>query len=447
MTHALYDILLHLSLVTLLPYFLVKMISSGKYRRGLAERLGFFRSAKFEGFGGSRVVWFHAVSVGEARAVMPMLRVFRERHPEVKIVFSTVTATGNDIAKKEGALLIDALIYFPLDLSWVVKRTVRRIRPDMLIIVEKELWPNVMRVLKNASVPVVFVNGTVSERSFLRYNRFSFFFREVFSGIGFFCGRTKEDAQRAVALGTNPAATVVTGNIKFDMRPPTPGAGELEALRTVMGIEPADMVIVAGSTHAGEEKILLDAFKRLKGEWSVTPLKLVLAPRHPERFNEVETLVRASGLTCSRRSKGAADSPRRDVAILDTIGELGIVYSLSTVAFVGGTLVPVGGHNLLEPAFFGKPVLHGPYTKNCLQMAELLERHGASMRVGEKDLFDCLGKLLRDSGLMEKMGIAAKGVVDSNRGATERTLAVIDGIMKKTMRGKKPRPSAGEAGW
>lgn len=425
MMYVIYDIILHLSILALTPYFLIKMLSAGKYRSGIPERFGIIKDGKLKAVSGGRVAWFHAVSVGETKAVLPLVKAFREKNPGTKIVFSTVTKTGHRVAKKEGALLIDTLIYFPLDLSWIARSVVRRLNPCVFIVVEKELWPNLIRHLRGRSIPVVVVNGTLSERSFERYRRFSFLFGKMFRSLSAFCARTGEDAKKALALGAERRRVVVTGNLKFDMEPRPLDAAERELLVRSLGIGPEDRVIVAGSTHSGEEKVLLDAFKRLKGEFK--RLKIVLAPRHPERFDEVESIVRASGLPYIRRSRGAKDNGH-DVVILDTIGELGMVYSLATAAFVGGTLVDTGGHNLFEPALYGKPVLYGPYLRDYLYMAEILEKEGASFRVKEGDLACRLKTLLKDHGLRAEMGRAAARVVESNRGATARTLDVIEAV-------------------
>ncbi|MBI5560981.1 MAG: 3-deoxy-D-manno-octulosonic acid transferase [Deltaproteobacteria bacterium] len=425
MAYILYDTLLHLSLIVLLPYFLVRAFSSGKYLSGIQERFGLIDVGKLEGLKGEKVAWFHAVSVGETKAVMPLLKLFRERHPTVKIVFSTVTPTGGRVARKEGVSLIDSLIYFPLDLSWVSRRVIRRISPGIFITVEKEFWPNFFRILRTNSVPSVVVNGTISERSFRRYRRYPRLFKDLFSALTF-CARTEEDRERAIALGTPAKRCPAAGNLKFDMSPRSLDKEEMERLSSLMGIRPGERVLVAGSTHSGEERIFLDAFKKLKEEFR--PLKLILAPRHPERTNEVETNVRASGLSYVKRSAGAKGISH-DVVILDTLGELFLTYGISTVAFVGGTLVDSGGHNLLEPAFFGKPVLYGPYLKSYLYMAELLEKRGGGMRVKEDTLVGALRKLLSSPDLREKMGMNAKRAVEENRGATEKTVKVIEGLM------------------
>jgi len=426
MAYFLYNIVVHLSIIILLPYFLIKMLSAGKYREGVPERFGFVDREKFKSLKGGRVVWVHAVSVGETKAVLPVLRLLKRRRPELKVVFSTVTATGNRTAAQEGKGLIDALIYFPLDLPWAIRRVARMARPAVFVAVEKEIWPNAFRAMCELGAPVVMVNGTMSERSARRYARFSFLFRHVFSCVSLFLARTEGDLEKAIAAGVGAEKCVVTGNLKFDLSPALMDSQFATKLREAVGAAPGTRMITAGSTHPGEEEIVLEAFKTLAAEFE--GLRLVIAPRHPERFAEVEALMKKSGLSFGRRSKGAPG----EVVLLDSIGELMTVYSFSDIAVVGGTLVPgIGGHNLLEPAYFGKPVVYGAFLTTYRGMAELLEQEGGGMRAGDKEeLVEALRSLLSDELLMKRTGAAAKRVVEENRGASERTAAAIERLLR-----------------
>lgn len=430
----LYDILLHLSLIITLPYFLVKMVTVKKYREGLAERLGFLKKEKTERLRGKNAVWFHAVSVGETRAVMPLLRLFKQRRPDMKIVFSTVTKTGQAVAASEGAGLIDALLYFPLDLSWSVRRVAGLINPKVFVVVEKEVWPNFFRRMKRIGCPIIVVNGTISDRSAKRFVRFGFFFKEIFSLIDFFSARTDVDCEKALRAGVDKRRAAVTGNIKFDLKAPELQPRSLASLKGAVGADEKTRVIVAGSTHPGEEEIILDAFKELLKE--LKRARLIIAPRHPERFGQVEALVKKTGLACKRRSEGGADEA--DVVILDSMGELATVYSFSDVSIVGGSLVPgVGGHNLLEPALFAKPVLYGSHLTTYLDMADMLEEAGGGIRVEDgKDLFEKMKRLLVDAAMRSAAGKAARETMESNTGAMERTLAIIE----RNLPGRKGRP-------
>lgn len=425
MVYFLYDILLHAASVILLPYFLLKMVTARKYREGIPERFGFLRDAKLKNLRNSKVIWVHAVSVGETKAVLPVLRLLKKRRPEIRIAFSTVTATGNRTAFNEGKGLIDALFYFPLDLSWAIRRVAKKVRPSAFIVVEKEIWPNAFKTMREMKAPIIVINGTISERSFRRFKKLGFFFRDIFRGVSYFCARTDEDLKKAVGAGVDERNAKALGNIKFDLSPPEMKKEYVDSLRDAIGLRPGAKVLVAGSTHGGEEEIIIEAFAKLKEQFK--SLKLVIAPRHPERFSEVESLVKKSGISFSRRSKGNGS----DIILLDTIGELMSVYSLSDIAFVGGSIVPgIGGHNLLEPAYFGKPVLYGPFLTTYLNMAEMLEKEGGGLRVSGKDeLVSTVSSLLADELLTRRTGANARKVVESNRGAAEKTVTIIEGFL------------------
>ena len=398
MRYIAYDILLHLCMIVLIPYYIAKMIFAGKYRHGLPERFAVYgRGGPTPAAGDTETLWFHAVSVGETRAVMPLLRRFKEAHPKTRIVFSTVTETGRELAKSEGAALIDSLIYMPLDLSWVVKRALKRIRPSLFVIVEKEYWPNIIRLTRASGVPVMVVNATVSRRSFTRYKKLSFFFREIFNGLSLFCAKREEDGARIRELGMDGADIRVVGNLKFDMEEVN-ASREIAGLRDSLGVTQDDTVIVAGSTHKGEEEIIIETYKKLKKDFP--GLKLLIAPRHPNRFDEVALIIEEAGLKTNRRSQCAGG--KEGVILLDTVGELFMAYAISSVSFVGGSLVPIGGHNLLEPAFHSSPVLYGPNIGTCRDMGDLLEEAGGSIMVSGKDsLYDTLDKLLREPAAHE----------------------------------------------
>lgn len=432
MIHIIYDIVLHLSIIILIPFFIVKMITARKYREGIIERFGFIGRDKLARLRSGPVVWVHAVSVGESKAVIPVLKLLKKRRPDVRILFSTVTTTGNRAVQKDAGNLIDALIYFPLDLSWVVRRVLDATNPELFIVVEKELWPNLLKALRARSVPAIVVNGTISDRSFRRFKQFSFFFRDIFASIELFCGRTADDTRKAIEAGVIPSRACSFGNLKFDLDPDTPSEERLAGLKRVLGIGPSDMVIVAGSTHAGEEVQVIKAFKALRA--GRPGLRLIIAPRHPERFSEVESIIKSAGLVPSRRTAPTGG----DVILLDTIGELMTFYAISTLAFVGGSLVEdVGGHNLLEPAFFSKPVVYGPHLTTYLSMAELLEEAGGGFRVDDfEGLTKTLGTLLQDETLAAKAGAAAKKAVEANRGAAEKTVEAIVGLLNRNGRNR-----------
>ena len=427
MAYFLYNALLHIAAMLLLPYFLFKMATARKYREGIPERFGFVNKRKLRGLRKGKVVWVHAVSVGETKAVLPVVRMLKRRRPDVKILFSTVTATGNRTALQEGRGLIDALIYFPLDLSWAIRRVAVAVRPSLFVVVEKEIWPNAFRTMRALGAPVAVVNGTISDKSARGYMRLGFLFRDVFSRVNAFLARTEDDMEKAVSVGVPAEAAELTGNLKFDLSPNLMDRHFVANLKEAIGVKPGSTLIVAGSTHPGEEEIVLAAYKTLSAEFA--GLKLIIAPRHPERFNDVEGLLRKSGLPYARRSKGSS----ADVVLLDSIGELMTVYSLSDIAIVGGSLVPgIGGHNLLEPAYFGKPVIYGGHLTTYLGMAELLEKKGGGVRAhGEKELGEALRGFLSDEVMKKRTGALARGVVEENRGASERTADALERLLRR----------------
>lgn len=432
MSHIIYDIALHLSIIILIPFFILKMITARKYREGIIERFGFIAKEKLASLKSGPVVWVHAVSVGESKAVIPVLKLLKKKRPDVRILFSTVTTTGNRSIQKEAGSLIDALIYFPLDLSWVIRRVLDATNPEIFVVVEKELWPNLLKALRARSVPAIVVNGTISDRSFRRFKRFGFFFRDIFASIELFCARTADDMRKAIEAGVIPSKARAFGNLKFDLDPEVPSKERLADIRRVLGIGQTEMVIVAGSTHAGEEVQVIKAFQALRTERP--GLRLIIAPRHPERFSEVEAIIKSAGLVYSRKTAPNGG----DVILLDTVGELMTFYAIATVAFVGGSLVEdVGGHNLLEPAFFSKPVVYGPHLTTYLSMAELLEKTGGGFRVdSEKGLTEILKTLLQDETLAARAGGAAKKAVEANRGAAEKTVEAVVGFLNKKGRNR-----------
>ncbi len=433
MRYFLYDILFHGFFVATLPYVIYKAITTEKYRAGIGERFGRFKREKLARLSGPGPgVWIHAVSVGETKAVIPLLKAIREAHPGARILFSTTTRTGQAVAQTEGGAYVDAIVYLPLDFSWAVKNIINEFNPAIFIVVEKEVWPNLYNTLNERSVPIVVVNGSISKRSYRRFLQFRFFFAHIFEKISFFCASTPLDFKRAIALGVKKEKAMVTGNLKFDQKP-SGGCDITKGLKKALGLGADEILFVAGSTHGGEEEIVLSAYKEALKECA--GLRLAIAPRHPERFTEVEGLIKKSGLPCKKRSsknKTSKKGKKDEVFLLDSMGELICLYELACIAFVGGSLVPdIGGHNLLEPAGLGRPVLFGPYVHTCSAMAELLGEAGGGVMVRDgAELGERLKELALDKGAREAMGRAASEVVEKNRGALEKTLEVIKEFLR-----------------
>lgn len=432
-------LLYNLLLLAASPVIMVRLLGKKRCRRGLPERLGL--SGLFGLNAGDRhsksdapVIWLHAVSLGEVVAAVPLVRELRARHPGFRIVVSTVTETGREAVERRLGGVAEHC-YAPLDFPWAVSQAVRRLKPSVFLFVEAELWPNLLRVLAQRGVPAILVNGRLSSRSFLRYRVIKPFMRQVLGKVTRCLMQSDRDVERIVALGAKPDLVVRAGNIKFDQ--PLPSCdGEINSLtREVLKLDEEEELVIAGSTHPGEEQELLIGYAILHRQYP--SLVLLLAPRHIERAEEVERVVREFGFVPVRRSvlshahgkeSGKGLGPR--VLILDTRGELLGVYRHALVAYVGGTLVPVGGHNLLEPALWGRPVLFGPNTDHCAEVANCLIQAGGGRRVQDgKELAQAIGELLRDRVELTRMGRAAKAFVFGNRGAVVRCLEHIERLL------------------
>jgi 3-deoxy-D-manno-octulosonic-acid transferase len=412
--YVLYNLLLIIAIVLSLPVILFKLITVPKYRGGMTQKLGRLRKSVMKAIKGSRPIWVHAVSVGEVMAAHPLIRELKKKYPHRKLILSTVTVTGNYTALRR-VPEADAVFYFPFDLPFIVRRVIQGINPQIVLVAETELWPNFFRELKRAGIPSAVINGRISPNSHRNYRKFKKFFSQVFDNVTLFCMQSETDADRIKDIGADPKKVMVTGNLKFDQKLPV-------NMSAPVPIASGKQVITAGSTHRGEEAALLEVFKRLRQKYP--DLLLILAPRHPERFEEVEGLVSKAGYDCQRRTmlRGAV----KDVLLLDTIGELRSFYSLCDIAFVGGSLVKVGGHNLLEPAAMKKPVIFSRYMFNFKEISEALLSAGGGVMVKDKtELYDQIDILLSDKELSRRMGERAFSVIEMNSGAARKTIDAV----------------------
>lgn len=427
--HLLYNFLLGTGLVAGAPVWIPWVLFSRKRRSNLPDRIG-WRGAPRTPPGDVRpTVWVHAVSVGETLAAVPLLRRLRRRIPEARLLVSNVTLTGRETAAKSLAGVADGGFYFPFDLPWLCGRFLDVVRPDAVAIVETEIWPNFIAECARRGIPVVIVNGRLSERSFAGYMRFRWFFAPILRTLRKISAQTEGDAERFVSLGAPRENVTVGGNLKFDVSPPEIGDSPLSGLLLREKASGAKW-IVAGSTHDGEESQVLRAF--LSAREANPSIRLLLAPRHPERFEAVESLVRREEVSIVRRTAipDGTEHLSETILLLDTVGELSSAYAAADLAFVGGSLVAKGGHNVLEPSWHGVPTIVGPHMENFREIADAFLAGNALIRVGgEEELADRFRRFAGDPHCYHGFGLRAKELLDSYRGASEaNTEAVLSGL-------------------
>jgi 3-deoxy-D-manno-octulosonic-acid transferase len=424
-----YSFLTLVGVILVSPYFVYQALRHGKYVGSLRQRLGSLPIAF--NVDGEESIWIHAVSVGEALTARALVADLRERYPRLRLYLSTTTMAGQQVAKRnlQG---IDAVFYFPFDWMFIVRRTLDIVKPRLFVMMETEIWPNLLRACQARGVSTVVINGRISTRSYPRYRMIRPFFKRVLADVDRFCMQSDESARRLIDLGAEPSRVTVTGSLKFDsLQIPTPIAHGRPRERVLRYFRtPANrVVIVAGSTMKGEEAAMLRAFERVK---SIVPgALLIVAPRNPERFDEAERLARETGLVTVRRSDLPIDTdPRADVVILDTIGELAQLYQLATAVFVGGSLANHGGHNILEPAIFGKPIVFGPHMQNFKEIADAFLTNGAAIQVQtDRELEQAMIGFVTDPVRRARLGAAARALVEANRGAKGKTLAVVSELL------------------
>lgn len=426
----LYSLLLTFGILFLLPVFLWDALRHGKYVAGLQERTGRLRGFAAEG---RPVVWLHCVSVGEAQAARPLARVLLERFPTHALAVSTTTLTGQRLAREVFRDDAAAVFYFPFDWAWSVRRALQAINPSVVLLTETELWPRFLKECHERDIAVALINGRISERSFRRYKIVRGFIRHALAALRVAVMQTEEDAGRIRALGVAPERIAVAGNIKFDLEAgdgEQPLTGQLRARFRIVGER---LLTVAASTHAPEESIVLEAFKQVRGPRPGVGPRLLIAPRHPERFAEVASLLTASGLAWVRRSsEPSSEDANCDVILLDTVGELRAVYPLAEIVFVGGSITAKGGHNVLEPAAAARCVVTGAHTFNFKEIVRQFCEQDAIVQLpavsaaGAPDtLARVLRELLTDDERRRRLGANALATLRCNRGATARTVALL----------------------
>ena len=410
-----------------LPYWLYQIVRYGKYRRGFSERMGRVPRRLFgpnPASGSQRVIWVHAVSVGEVIAVSRLVEQMRRSLPGRRVLMTTTTDTGQELARKRfGA---ENVFYFPMDFAFAIRPYLRALQPELIVLAETEFWPNFLRLSHASGARVAVVNARISDRSWPDYRRFRWALRRMLKHVDLFVAQTQEDCVRLQSIGADVERVQVTGNLKFDINPVSPPA-IVESLRRALAAEGAGPVLVCGSTVEDEEALLLKAFENLRV--AHPRAVMILAPRHPERFNEVAALLQSLQMRSYRRSAWAGESLAGGVLLMDTIGELSAVYELADVAFVGGSLVPRGGHNIIEPAQYGVAIVVGNHTENFRDIVALFQSRDAVRVVGMAELPLVLMELLANEPERRALGQRAQATLRSQMGATPRTVKALQKLL------------------
>lgn len=422
-----YNLLMIVGVIVFSPLIFVKVILTPKYRRRFAARLGLgpALAAGAERPAGPRI-WMHALSVGEAASARMLVRELRRAHPEATLFFSASTAAGEDFARVSLGDDVDGVVPFPYDLLWSVRRVVSRLRPDLFVLVETDFWPNALAELGRRGVPCLLVNGRISERSFCGYRRLRWFFLPLFRSFRYLAMQTEQDAGRMRELGVEAERLPVLGNLKYDTAQPGGATGRVT--QEALGIPAGARIWVAGSTHPGEEELLFQSLARLVP--SFPDLVLVVAPRDIGRGSELRGLAARHGFAAVCRSEPGPVVA--GVLILDSLGELASLYAISELAFVGGSLVPEGGHNPLEPAVYSKPVIFGPHMEDFAEISRDLLAAGAAIQVRHgEDIFAVVSRLLTDGAARKRMGDSGKSMLAARQGVTARHLALIAKVLEQ----------------
>jgi 3-deoxy-D-manno-octulosonic-acid transferase len=430
------DIAYILVLIVAAPWLAFKAVRSGKYRTGLSHKLFGLVPARSTG---RPCVWFHAVSVGEVMLLRRIVAAVGRQRPDVEFVISTTTNTGMEVARQH--FTEHTLIYFPLDFSWAVRRAVARIRPDVVALAELELWPNFIDAAKRLGVPICVINGRMSPRSHRGYRRVRWFMRTILAKIDAFAIQNDEFAQRFIDAGAPAERVVVTGSVKYDGIETDRSNPKTSELRGCLGIRTDDLVWVAGSTSEPEESIVLDAYEQMRVQFP--SFRLIVVPRHKERFDEVSRLLESRGHRVLRRSRHQAverfEREANPVVLVDTLGELSSVWGLADIAFVGGTFAPRGGQNMIEPAGYGAAVVVGPGVWNFQDTVDhLLACRGIVQVSTAGELRRVVETLARDVAERHRMGQAARSFVRNQHGATERTVHLVERLLPMAARRNPP---------
>lgn len=411
----LYNLILPFLAILLLPIILIAFIIQPKFRAGFFEKIGFYKFKK----NGKNTVIFHAVSVGEVNAILTLVKKYKEKNPNNNIILTTTTKTGQEVANKALGSIVDKITYFPYDFIFSVNAFFNVFKPEKVIIAETEIWPGFVSSAKNKGIKVYIVNGRISPNSYKGYKKFSMFFKPILSKYEKILMQSKSDAERIIDIGASKESVEVMGNLKYDIEPNL-DTKSIDELRNQIAIG-NNKLLIAASTHSGEDEIVLDVFKKAKEKHP--DLKLLIAPRHPQRYEQVESLLKSSGYSYGRRSLNDSFADK-EIIMLDTMGELSKLFSLAFVAFIGGSFATTGGHNPLEANIWGKPVISGPNVFNFKDVYKLLtEKQSATIVDNSDDFLKELLKYIENEDEYNKACIAAKEIFLTNNGAVDFVLS------------------------
>lgn len=416
-----YNLFLAIALIILWPIVLIAFIVQPKFRAGFWTKIGFYSINLPK----RQTIWLHAVSVGEVNAIEGLVKKLKQEFPTKNIILSTVTRTGQEVAKSKLQDYTDKIIYFPYDFYFSILLALKAIKPNLVIIAETEIWPNFANELRKNKIPLMIVNGRISPNSYKGYKKFSFFFKRILKNYTSILMQTNSDKERIIDIGANPAITEIMGNLKFNIANPLDNA-EIKNLASSFKLN-KERVLVAGSTHNGEDEIILNVYEQLKDEFA--DLKLIIAPRHPERYSQVLELIDQTGYSWGLRSKGD-DFDKNDIIMLDTMGELSKIYAVCHFAFIGGSFSNTGGHNPLEATIYNKPTISGNIVFNFKDIYEILNNEKATIIVkNEKELYENAKKLLENIDIYNEISMACQNVFEQNSGALDYAIAKIKQLL------------------
>lgn len=424
--YILYNTILFAAIFIILPYFLLKMVFTGKYRKSLAQKLGGRQAKILVNLKDGPHVWIHAVSVGEVTAAAPIVASLKAKRPDVEIIFSTSTETGQEMARRliQG---VAAFIYFPLDIPQIVRKIIKLAKPDIFVMVETELWPNFLQACRVKRIKTLMVNGRFSLRSYGRYRLTSFFWKKILNDLSVAGMITKIDAARFINIGMSEDKIQILGNAKYDALAAMASPTLQNEIARRFNVRAEERFFVAGSTHPGEEKIIIDVYKKILNHYP--EFKLIIVPRHVERTGTILDILRKSGLpdaiTLTDMNNGKIRKNER-ITVVDVIGELFTIYSLATIVYCGGSLVPKGGQNILEAAAWGKVIFYGPSMDDFSEEKALLEETGCGITIrSAQELFQNILRVLEYPEELENRGARGKAVVAANMGAAARYAEMI----------------------